>query len=267
MPGSSPSSSGSVSRSRPSPPGNSVEATSAKCSLTAANVSSKRRSTVSASSARSCSSSFEARLEVGSLLGAARSGAPSRASYSSLASGLTCPSVSRRRSSRSSFAASSSRSSPSAGSAPASSSRRRASSRLGLEARELDVDPAGALAGLRGDAPQLGLLAAEPAQLRAELAGARGARVDPRAQRRLEARGRARRPLQDGRQTLAAARPAGRSARAAPRRAAPRRGARARRPPRPARGGARRARAAPPPRSRRRTRARRGRRRSNDLRA
>ena len=51
------------------------------------------------------------------------------ASYSSLASGLTWPSCSRRRSSRSSFSASSSRSSPSAGSAPAASSRRRASSR------------------------------------------------------------------------------------------------------------------------------------------
>ena len=41
------------------------------------------------------------------------------ASYSSFASGFTRPSASRRRSSRSSFAASSSRSSPSAGSAPA----------------------------------------------------------------------------------------------------------------------------------------------------
>ena len=57
-------------------------------------------------------------------------------SYSSFASGLTWPSDSRRRSSRSSRSASSSRSSPSAGSAPAASSRRRASSRLGFDARD-----------------------------------------------------------------------------------------------------------------------------------
>ena len=46
-PVSPPSSSGSTSRSRPSPPGKSVAATSSKCSATAWNVSAKRRSTVS----------------------------------------------------------------------------------------------------------------------------------------------------------------------------------------------------------------------------
>ena len=56
-PGCSSSSSGSVSRSRPSPPGNSVAATSAKFASTAANVSAKRCSTVRVSSSRSFSSS------------------------------------------------------------------------------------------------------------------------------------------------------------------------------------------------------------------
>ena len=60
-PGSPPSSSGSTSRSRPSPPGKSVDATSSKCSATAANVSAKRRSTVAVSSARSFSSSSRLR--------------------------------------------------------------------------------------------------------------------------------------------------------------------------------------------------------------
>ena len=67
MPGSSPSSSGSVRRRRPSPPGNSVLTTSAKCCSTAAKVSSKRCSTVSVSSRRSFSSSSRLQLEVGAL--------------------------------------------------------------------------------------------------------------------------------------------------------------------------------------------------------
>src|SRR6476661_1817503 len=114
-PGSSSSSSASVRRSRPSPPGNTVAVTSSKWRLTASKVSAKRRSTVSVSSLRSFSSS--ARLASRSERWAARSSSRSfSASYSSCASGLTWPSVSRRRSSRSTVATSCSRSSPSAGS-------------------------------------------------------------------------------------------------------------------------------------------------------
>ena len=63
-PVSPPSSSGSTSRSRPSPPGKSVAATSSKCSATAWKVSANRRSTVSASSSRSSASSLQALLEI-----------------------------------------------------------------------------------------------------------------------------------------------------------------------------------------------------------
>ena len=70
-------------------------ATSSKCSATAANVSAKRRSTVSASSARSFSSS--SRLRSRSSRCACRSVSRSfSASYSSRASGFTCPSAARR---------------------------------------------------------------------------------------------------------------------------------------------------------------------------
>ena len=87
-PGSPPSSSDSTSRSRPSPPGKSVEATSSKCSATAANVSANRRSTVAVSSARSFSSS--SRLCSRSSRCVLRSVSRSfSASYSSRASGLT----------------------------------------------------------------------------------------------------------------------------------------------------------------------------------
>ena len=61
---------------------------------------------------------------------------------------------------------------------------------LRLDARDLDVDRRHARRRVRQRLPQLDLGRAEPAQLLAELAGARAARVDVRAQRRLEARGR-----------------------------------------------------------------------------
>ena len=59
--------------------------------------------------------------------------------------------------------------------------------RFGLEARALDVDPTRALARLCGDAPDLGLLAPEPAQLRGQLARLRGPGVHASAEGRLEA--------------------------------------------------------------------------------
>ena len=86
------------------------------------------------------------------------------AAYSSFANGLTPPSCSRRRSSRSSFSASSSRP-PSAGSAPAASSRRCASSRSASKPGDLDVDARDPLRRLRVLAAQLDLAAAERAQL------------------------------------------------------------------------------------------------------
>ena len=180
-----PTPSGSVRRSRPSPPGKSVAATSSKWVLTAAKVSSKRRSTVSASSVRSSSSSFRLASRSARCSASSVSRSFSR-SYSSFASGLTWPRVSRRRSRRSSLAASSSRSSPSEGSAPASSEPAPRLAGLGLQARALDVDRRSALAGLGGHAAYVGLLSAQPPQLRGELAGLRGARVHARAERRLE---------------------------------------------------------------------------------
>ena len=61
---------------------------------------------------------------------------------------------------------------------------------LGLDARDLDVDRGHALRRARQRLAQLDLGRAEAAQLVAELARARTAGVDVRAQRRLEARGR-----------------------------------------------------------------------------
>ena len=67
MPGCSSSSSGSVRRSRPSPPGNSVAATSAKFACTAANVSAKRSSTVRVEVVAQLLELVEARFEVRAL--------------------------------------------------------------------------------------------------------------------------------------------------------------------------------------------------------
>ena len=111
------------------------------------------------------------------------------ASYSSCASGLTWPSVSRRRSSRSTVATSCV--------AVVALGRLvgvcllEPAARLvglGLEPRGLDLDGGDGFGRGRELLPQLDLGRAEPAELRAELAAARGAGVDLPAQRRLEVR-------------------------------------------------------------------------------
>src|SRR5205085_10757890 len=60
---------------------------------------------------------------------------------------------------------------------------------LGLDARDLDVDPGDTRRRVRQALSELHLRGAESPQLVAEPAGACGARVDMGAQRRLEARG------------------------------------------------------------------------------
>ncbi len=93
------SSSPSVATSRPFPPGKSVATTSEKCCSTAAYVSSKRFSTVSVRSPRSLSSSASEFSRSSRSPVSSRSRSVSRA-CSSAASGLTCPSCSRRAASR-----------------------------------------------------------------------------------------------------------------------------------------------------------------------
>ena len=123
------------------------------------------------------------------------------ASYSSLASGLTFPSASRRDSSRVTRAASSSRStapSSSDGSRLGLARVRRGSQRLvetpcrlprlAVEPRQLDLDPVHPLGRLVDRVAHLDLGGAEAAELCTELSGASGACVHPRAHGRLEAR-------------------------------------------------------------------------------
>src|SRR4029079_5549043 len=110
---------GAASDTRRPPPGNSVAATSSKFAATAANVSSKRRLTVSVSSSRSAASSASVASRSARWI-ASSSRRSFSASYSSLASGLTFPSASRRDSSLVTRAASSSRSTASSSSSDGS---------------------------------------------------------------------------------------------------------------------------------------------------
>ena len=111
------------------------------------------------------------------------------ASYSSFASGFTWPSDSRRRSRRSARSASSSRSSPSArSSVPACSSRRRASS-ASASMRATSTSIADTLADAFVSACRSSTSAAPSRRSSSpRCAGARPARVDVCAQRRLEPR-------------------------------------------------------------------------------
>ena len=106
--------SSSVSRSRPDPPGKSVEMTSPKFLATAPNVSAKRLSIVCVRSRIRPRSSLSDRSRSAhwSVSSSAR---PFASSYSSAASGLTAPRLSRRRSSRSRRAAATVASSGSSG--------------------------------------------------------------------------------------------------------------------------------------------------------
>ena len=196
MPGCSSSSSGSTSRSRPSPPGKSVVATSCEVRLDGgvrlreARCAPSRRARRAASRARSRLASRSARCVESS------SSRSFSASYSSFASGLTWPSESRRFSSRSTrsrerVAVVALGGHCVGGLEPAARLRR-----VGLDPGELDVDGARALRGLRGLAAKLDLLRAERAQRLAELLRAVRARVDPCAQRRLEPRARLDRALE-----------------------------------------------------------------------
>ena len=188
-------------RRRPSPPGKSVAATSWKWSRTDANVSSKRRSTVSASSSRRLSSSFrlcsrsarwspelgEALLLALVLLFGQRVDAAQRlaaaleahellgqllgiVTFGRFGAGLLDPPLELLR--------------------------------LGCERRELDVDRRGPLAGLGRGAAKLGLLRAELAELLAELSRPLAARIGPRAEAGLEAGRDLDRFGEDGRQPL-----------------------------------------------------------------
>ena len=127
---------GDARRGGRSPPGKSVAATSAKCCSTAANVSSKRRSTVSVSSSRSCSSSASERSRSSRCSVSSSSRAFSRA-CSSAASGLTWPSCSRRRSRRASWSRELVAPRPRSSASPSASSgsRREHLVALGLEPR------------------------------------------------------------------------------------------------------------------------------------
>ena len=185
MPASSSSPSGSVRRRRPSPPGNSVDATSAKFDSTAAYVSAKRRSTVSVSSRRSLSSSARLSSRSAVCVRSSDSCAFSR-SYSSFANGLTPPSVSRRRSSRSRVASSSSRV-PSAASSPASARRRRASvDSASSRASSISTCETGRRR-LLGLAPHLGLTGGELPQPGGERRGDSAAGLGALGERPLDA--------------------------------------------------------------------------------
>ena len=175
------SSSGSVSRRRPSPPGNSVADDLGEVLLDRGEGLLEALLDRLGQLAAELLELLEAPLEVGALRRRARRGAPSRPRTPPSRAGS--PGRAARGGARAARAASasSSRSSPSAGSAPAASSRRCASSRSALDARELDVDRGQPLGRLDGRAAKLDLLGAEPAQLGAELGGARGARVDDAA--------------------------------------------------------------------------------------
>ena len=181
-----PSSSGSTSRSRPSPPGKSVAATSSKCSATAWNVSANRRSTVSASSSRRSASSC--RLCSRSCRCTSSSASRSfSASYSSFASGLTWPSwiaaLLEPLGARRELVALVSLGGIGGGLfEPAASV-----GRLRLDPGQLDLDLRRPLRGLLGALAQLDLGRAELAQRCSQLARAGGARVDAGAERRLEA--------------------------------------------------------------------------------
>ena len=117
----------------------------------------------------------------------ARRGAPSRASYSSFASGFTRPSSSRRARSRSARSASASRSSPSAGVGPGGLEPPPGFRRGRLDLSPLDVQRRRALGRFCERPSELRLRRAEVPQLGGQLLGAGTARVGLRHQRRLEA--------------------------------------------------------------------------------
>ena len=154
------------------------------CARTASKVSAKRRSTVSVSSSRSARSSSSARSRSSRCVRSSERRSFS-AAYSSFANGLTPPSCSRRRSSRSSFSASSSRG-PSAGSAPAASSRRCASARSASKRATSTSTAATRSAASECAAPELDLPAAERAQLGCQLGGTDCSAIGLREHRRLE---------------------------------------------------------------------------------
>ena len=194
MPGSSPSSSGSVRISRPWPPGNRRRGDLVEVALTASKVSAKRRlDRVASRSARRCSELREAPLEVGALRRRARRARSFSDSYSSFASGLTWPSGSRRRSERAQLlrelvavvALGSARRRRRRAAARPRRARRR-SARARRRARE------SAVARLRPRCAPLDLLGSEPAQLRAELGRTSGAWASTRARSGASNRGVAR---------------------------------------------------------------------------
>ena len=188
MPASPSPSSGSTSRSLPSPPGKRVAATSSKCAATAAKVSANRRSTVSASSARRVLQLLQAQLEILSLRVQLRQPLGfglvlllrERVHLTELDAARVQPLDPRgellaivalgRLGGR--FLA-----------APARVCR------VGLDPRQLDLDPGRALRRLFRRPAQIDLRRAEFAQPAAEVGRARGTRVDTGTQRRVEARG------------------------------------------------------------------------------
>ena len=185
IPGSSPSSSGSVSSSRPSPPGKSVAATSVEVALHGLERLGEPRLDGPRQVVAQPLELLEAPLEIGALLGQLGQALllglvlllGERVDLAQrLATLLAAPELLgelvavlalgrlRRR-----------------GIEPALSLVV-----LGVDARELDVDRRQPLARLCCALPQLDLLGAEPAQLGTELAGARSLRFDPGAERRVE---------------------------------------------------------------------------------